>query len=63
MSEEGPRRVASIEARLNIPVALPEKWRESLVRAAKLCPVRSSLNSDTQVRVTITWADGAVDEA
>ena len=50
-----PRKIAKIIAVLNMPIAVDEKTRIILERAAMNCPVLLSLNADIEKDVTFHW--------
>ncbi len=50
-----PRKIAKIIVVLNMPIAVDEKTRIILERAAMNCPVLLSLNADIEKDVTFNW--------
>ena len=50
-----PRKIAKIIVVLNMPIAVDEKTRIILERAAMNCPVLLSLNTDIEKDVTFNW--------
>ena len=55
MTAEGPRRIARLAVRVNVPHALGETDRLKLERAAHTCPVHRSLHPDVQAPIDFTW--------
>lgn len=50
-----PRRIATIEVTLELPVAIPEKDRKILEHTARTCPVLYSLHPDIEKKITFYW--------
>ena len=50
-----PRKIAKIIVVLNMPIAVDEKTKVILERAAMNCPVLLSLNADIEKDVTFHW--------
>ncbi len=50
-----PRRIAKIEAKLNLPAAVSDKHRKILENTANTCPVIYSLHPDIEKVITFLW--------
>lgn len=50
-----PRRIAKIEAKLNLPAAVSDKHRKILENTAKTCPVLYSLHPDIVKVISFSW--------
>jgi|SRR5680860_100249 len=50
-----PRRIAKIEAKLNLPANVSEKHRKILENTANTCPVHYSLHPDIEKVITFSW--------
>lgn len=50
-----PRRIAKIEAKLNLPADVSEKHRKILENTANTCPVHYSLHPDIEKVITFSW--------
>lgn len=50
-----PRRIAKIEAKLNLPVDVSDKHRKILENTANTCPVHYSLHPDIEKVITFSW--------
>lgn len=57
----GKGMIGAIEMAAAVPCETDERQRESIVRAARNCPVRKSLHPDIAVSLTVKWADGTVE--
>lgn len=55
MTQEPPRRIASLRTRLSIPLAADHPHREALERAAHTCPVHKSLHPDIDAAIEFVW--------
>lgn len=55
MTAEAPRRIARLEARFQLPAALPDEARSVLERAAHSCPVHQSLHPDVELGLEFVW--------
>jgi len=51
----GPRRIAKIEAKLNLPADVSDKHRKILENTANTCPVIYSLHPDIEKVITFLW--------
>jgi len=51
-----PRRIAKIEAKLNLPSNVSEKHRKILENTANTCPVLYSLHPDIEKEISFHWA-------
>ena len=61
MSSDSPRRIGKLTGGFEFVTPVEPRQRESLIRAAKGCPVHHSLHPDIRKVLTFRWADGAVD--
>ena len=55
MSSELPRRIARLPVRVEVPVALDERMRTVLERAAHTCPVHQSLHPEIDKPIEFIW--------
>lgn len=58
MTKEGPRRIARLECRLEMPdvtAVLDAAARNQLEHAAKTCPVRLSIAESIEVPIQFVW--------
>ncbi len=56
MSASGPRRIAKLTVKFDIPTRVTEVQRQKLHNAAMACPVHKSLHPDVEVAVTFNWS-------
>lgn len=54
-----PRRIDSLRTEVTMPVALDERTRERLERAARHCPVDESLHPDVDAPIVFHWPEEA----
>ena len=57
MTQEGPRRIARIDAEIYMPVVRGHELREILEGAALACPVRLSISEAVENPVRFHWSD------
>ncbi|WP_373516811.1 OsmC family protein [Pricia sp.] len=50
-----PRRIAKIEAKLNLPADVSEKHRKILENTANTCPVHYSLHPEIEKVIIFSW--------
>jgi putative redox protein len=55
MTKEGPRRIARLEVRAEMPAELDAAARAALEHAANTCPVRLSVLDAIEVPVEFVW--------
>jgi putative redox protein len=55
MSTDAPRRIVGLPVKITVPVALSERHRESIERAAGHCPVHQSLRADIDAPLEFTY--------
>jgi putative redox protein len=53
-----PRRIASLQTEVTMPVSLDESLRERLERAARHCPVDESIHPDIDAPIVFHWPEG-----
>lgn len=56
MSNDLPRRIASLRTVITVPVEMTEAEKAILEDAAKTCPVYHSLHPDIDKSISINWA-------
>ena len=56
MSKDSPRRIVGLPLHVEVSVAVPDRLRGILEKAARACPVHRSLAEGIEAPVTITWA-------
>jgi putative redox protein len=56
MTQEPPRRIASLKVDIAVPTPLGEQDKLRLQNAADTCPVKKSLHPDIRVPITWHWA-------
>lgn len=56
MATEGPRRVAKLPVRIEMPIPHDEKTATVMARAAGHCPVHHSIHPDIEVPIEWVWA-------
>lgn len=52
-----PRRIDSLRTEVTMPVALDERTRERLERAARHCPVDESIHPDIDAPIIFHWPE------
>lgn len=52
-----PRRIATIEVRLELPAKVSEKHRKILEHTAHSCPVHHSLHPDIEKHIVFSWSN------
>lgn len=57
MSDGGPRRVAELKVRLEVPLPAHHEHRAILEHAALACPVSKSLHPEVKVPVEMVWEE------
>jgi uncharacterized OsmC-like protein len=55
MSEDSPRRIATLGVTLHLPALIPAEYRPKLERVASRCPVHNSLHPDIKIPVEFHW--------
>jgi len=55
MATEGPRRVAKLPVRIEMPIPHDDKTAIVMQRAAALCPVHQSIHPDIEVPIEWVW--------
>lgn len=55
MTTEGPRRIARLAVKVQMPEGIGETERMKLERAAHTCPVHRSLHPEVQAPIEFTW--------
>ena len=55
MTAQPPRRIAKLEATIQMPAGIAEELHDRLIRAAKACPVKQSLHPDIEIVLTWNW--------
>lgn len=55
MVADPARRIGKLTVRMEMPAALDERARTTLVAAAYNCPVHESLGQNVQLDITFTW--------
>jgi Predicted redox protein, regulator of disulfide bond formation len=57
--ESDPRRIDSLRTEVTMPVALDERARTRLERAARHCPVDESIHPDIDAPIVFHWPEEA----
>jgi putative redox protein len=52
-NSDSPSRVVAVHARLNLPVPVPEKFRQALLRVAEQCYITQSIEHRMRVNVSL----------
>jgi putative redox protein len=55
MTAQPPRRIAKLEAMIQMPAGIAEELHDRLIRAANACPVKQSLHRDIEIVLTWNW--------
>jgi len=55
MTAQPPRRIAKLEAMIQMPAGIAEELHDRLIRAANACPVKQSLHPDIEIVLTWNW--------
>lgn len=55
MVADPARRIGKLTVRMEMPAALDDRARTTLVAAAHTCPVHESLGQNVQLDITFTW--------
>lgn len=55
MATEGPRRVAKLPVRIEMPIPHDDKTATVMARAASHCPVHHSIHPDIEVPIEWVW--------
>jgi putative redox protein len=52
-----PNRIGRFDVAVNIPTAVPEKYRDALIRTAESCTVHHTLTHTPEIRVQVASAE------
>ena len=55
MTAQSPRRIAKLEAMIQMPAGIAEELHDRLIRAANACPVKQSLHPDVEIVLVWNW--------
>jgi putative redox protein len=55
MTAQPPRRIAKLEAMIQMPAGIAEELHDRLIRAANACPVKQSLHPDIEIVLMWKW--------
>ena len=55
MTAQPPRRIAKLEATIQMPAGIAEELHDRLIRAANACPVKQSLHPDVEIVLVWIW--------
>ena len=55
MTAQSPRRIAKLEAMIQMPAGIAEELHDRLIRAANACPVKQSLHPDIEIVLVWNW--------